>query len=83
MNVLNLGLVRTCTSDHISFSFSIFLHLYLPKVNDYGLNFRKLNYPAMQESLSKIDWIQLFDSDHDINYIFEIFYKTLYGIFDI
>ena len=73
----------TCISDHISFSFTSFLHLYLPKVNDYGLNFRKLNYPAMQESLSKIDWIQLFDGDHDINYMFEIFYKTLYGIFDI
>ena len=37
----------------------------------------------MQESLSKIDWIQLFDGDHDITYMFEIFYKTLYGIFDI
>ena len=37
----------------------------------------------MQESLSKIDWIQLFDGDHDIIYMFEIFYKTLYGIFDI
>ena len=37
----------------------------------------------MQESLSKIDWLQLFDGDHNINYINDIFYKTLYGIFDI
>ena len=81
MNILNLGLVLVLV---IIYHFLLnFLHLYLPKLNDYGLNFRKLNYPAMLESLSRIDWIQLFDGDHDINYMFDIFYKTLYGICDI